>query len=62
MSKNFYDDWDAPTCNHCGKEISDREDSLNKGLCSECARKMQQKKDRRYTQKRNYKNMECEDF
>lgn len=61
MAKNFFDDWELPYCNHCGKEISDREDIMNKGLCSECARKMQQKKIQHYVRKRNYKEIDCEE-
>ena len=54
MKKNIEFLDEALYCNHCGKEISNKEVSLYKGNCSECARLKKLEKSRRYVRKRNY--------
>ena len=48
-----YDDEEF-SCDECGRMITEHEYSLYKGLCSECARRSRQKKERRYVHRRSF--------
>lgn len=51
MKKN-YNNWDDGCyCNNCGKEITTHEE-LKNGMCSDCMRKKQQDKYRRYVRRK----------
>lgn len=52
MKKSFHNDWDDGCyCKSCGKEITTYEE-LKNGVCSECMRKKQDDKHRRYVRRK----------
>ena len=53
MRKSLYDDWDDGCyCKSCGREITTHEE-LKNGVCSECMKKKQDDKRRRYVRRRS---------